>query len=292
VSSFLLYGAYGYTGSLIARIAITQGLRPVLAGRKAAPVADLARDLGLEHRVFDLDDAAAVDQGLRGMLAVLHCAGPFNRTSKPMADACLRTAVHYLDITGEVSVFEALAARNAEAKAAGVMLLPGVGFDVVPTDCLAAQLKQRLPSATRLTLAITSLGRVSRGTATTVVENAGGGGLVRKGGVLTPVPAAWKTRSIGFGEGPVKAITIPWGDVSTAYYSTGIPISRSTLPPRWAPASRPGQVGSWAACSPLRGCSTFSSGASRAVRQGRPMKSGRRAAALCGERWPMTRAGK
>lgn len=221
--SFLLYGATGYTGWLIARTAIGQGMRPVLAGRNANAVAELAREHGLEHHVFGLDEPAAIDQGLRGMSAVLHCAGPFAHTSRPMADACLRSGVHYLDITGEISVFEALAARDDEAKAAGVMLLPGVGFDVVPSDCLAAHLKRRLPSATRLTLAITSLGRVSRGTATTIVENLRGGGMVRENGVLKTVPPAWKTRAIDFGEGPVKAITIPWGDVATAFYSTRIP---------------------------------------------------------------------
>ena len=42
-----------------------------------------------------------------------------------MADACLRNRVHYLHITGEIDVFEALAARDAEAKSRGVMLLPG-----------------------------------------------------------------------------------------------------------------------------------------------------------------------
>jgi short subunit dehydrogenase-like uncharacterized protein len=220
---FLLYGANGYTGSLIARTAVAQGFRPVLAGRNATALNELAHALGLEHRVFGLDDPAAIDHGLRGMAAVLHCAGPFAHTSKRIADACVRTGVHYLDVTGEISVFEALAARSAEANAAGVMLLPGVGFDVVPSDCLAAHLKRCLPSATRLTLAITALGRVSRGTATTIVESLGRGGMVRENGVLRTVPAAWKTRAIDFGEGPVKAITIPWGDVATAFYSTGIP---------------------------------------------------------------------
>jgi short subunit dehydrogenase-like uncharacterized protein len=223
VPNFLIYGANGYTGSLIARAAVAAGLRPVLAGRNAAALAALARELQLEQRVFVLDDPLAVDAGLRGMSAVLHCAGPFAHTFKPMADACLRGSVHYLDITGEVAVFEALAARAAEAKAAGVLLLPGAGFDVVPSDCLAAHVKRRLPSARRLTLAISSLTGVSRGTATTIVESIGRGGLVRKGGVLTRVPAAWKTRPIDFGDGPIKAITIPWGDVSTAYYSTQIP---------------------------------------------------------------------
>jgi short subunit dehydrogenase-like uncharacterized protein len=220
---FLIYGANGYTGSLIAREAVVRGQRPILAGRHAELLASLARELGLEHRTFALDSPDAVADGIRGVRVVLHCAGPFAHTSKPMADACLRTGVHYLDITGEVGVFEALAARDREAQAAQVMLLPGVGFDVVPTDCLAAHLKRRLPSANRLALGFQTFGRVSRGTATTMVENIARGGMVRQDGVLRPVPAAWKTRVIDFGAGPTKAITIPWGDVSTAFHSTGIP---------------------------------------------------------------------
>lgn len=220
MADLLIYGANGYTGTLIAREAAARGQRPVLAGRNSEAIASLARSLGLEHRAFALDDPAA---GLRGARVVLHCAGPFSRTSKPMADACLRTGVHYLDVTGEAAVFEALAARDAEARAAGVMLLPGAGFDVVPSDCLAAHLKRRLPTATRLTLAFQALGGVSRGTALTILENMPRGGLVRQGGTLTPVPAAWKVRTIDFGAGPVVTMTIPWGDVASAYYSTGIP---------------------------------------------------------------------
>ncbi|HEX8708960.1 MAG TPA: saccharopine dehydrogenase NADP-binding domain-containing protein [Pyrinomonadaceae bacterium] len=222
-AGFLLYGANGYTGNLIARQAVERGLRPILAGRDRAGVEGLAKELGLESRIFALDDAPLIAAALQGMAVLLHCAGPFSRTSKPLADACLRTQTHYLDITGEAQVFEALAARDGEAADAGVMLLPGVGFDVVPSDCLAAHLKARLPSATKLVLGIHGLGRLSRGTATTMVENLNRGGLVRQGGRLTPVPAAWKTRAIDFGRGPVKATTIPWGDVATAFYSTGIP---------------------------------------------------------------------
>jgi len=222
-SNFLLYGASGYTGSLIARLAVQRGLRPILAGRNSTKIAPLSTQLGLEYRAFSLDDDAAVDEALADVVAVLHCAGPFSHTSKPMVSGCLRTKRHYLDITGEVAVFEAIAARNHDAKAAGIMLLPGVGFDVVPSDCLAAHLKTRLPSATRLALGFQALGKISRGTATTMVEAQNQGGLVRRGGVLTPVPAAWKTRLIDFGQGAVEATTIPWGDVSTAFYSTGIP---------------------------------------------------------------------
>jgi short subunit dehydrogenase-like uncharacterized protein len=223
MSDLLIYGANGYTGELTAREAVARGLRPVLAGRSAAPLAALANELGLEHRVFALDAPTAIDDGLRGVRAALNCAGPFEFTARPLADACLRRRVHYLDITGEIAVFEALAAKDREARAAGVTLLPSSGFDVVPSDCLAAHLKRRLPTATALTLGFQGLGRVSRGTAATAVANLRRGGMVRRGGVLTPVPAAWKTRTIDFGRGPVRAMTIPWGDVATAYRSTGIP---------------------------------------------------------------------
>ena len=223
MANYLIYGANGYTGALIAREAWVRGHRPVLAGRNAPAVEVLARELGLEHRTFGLDDPAAVVPSLAGMTAVLNCAGPFTRTAAPLAEACLQARVHYLDVTGEIAVFEALAARDPEALVAGVMLLPGVGFDVVPSDCLAVHLKRRLPGATRLALGFQSPGRMSRGTATTVVENLHRGGAVRRGGVLTKVPAAWRERTIDFGAGPRRAVTIPWGDVSTAWRSTGIP---------------------------------------------------------------------
>jgi short subunit dehydrogenase-like uncharacterized protein len=220
---WLLYGANGYTGELVARLAAAQGHRPILAGRSADGVCTLSEQLGLERRLFSLEEPSRIDEALAGMSVVLHCAGPFSRTSRPMADACLRTRTHYLDITGEVGVFEALAARDAEARAAGVMLLPGCGFDVVPTDCLAAHLARRLPGARRLALGFQAGGRLSRGTATTAIEGLGRPGLVRREGVLTPVPVASKTRAIDFGAGPRRAVTIPWGDLSTAWHSTGIP---------------------------------------------------------------------
>lgn len=220
---WLIYGANGYTGELIAREAAARKMGPILSGRSATAVSPLARELGLEHRIASLDGPAALDAVLDGVSLVMHCAGPFSRTSKPMVDACLRRRAHYLDITGEIVVFERCAARDEEARDAGVMLLPGIGFDVVPTDGVAAHLHSRLPSATHLALAFQVSGGVSRGTATTAVENLHRGGMIRKDGVLTPVPPAWRTRAIDFGRGPRPAVTIPWGDVSTAFHSTGIP---------------------------------------------------------------------
>ncbi|HEY2785643.1 MAG TPA: saccharopine dehydrogenase NADP-binding domain-containing protein [Fimbriiglobus sp.] len=220
---FLIYGAAGYTGALIAREAARRSLRPVLAGRTAEPVQRLASDLGLEHRVFSLETGEAVAQGIRDAKVVLNCAGPFSQTAQPVASACLQTGSYYLDITGEAAVFESLAALSTDARAAVITLLPGVGFDVVPSDCLAVHLKRRLPTANRLTLAFQSAGKLSQGTVLTALERMADGGLVRENGKLKQVPAAWKTRTIDFGDGPVRAMTIPWGDVATAFHSTGIP---------------------------------------------------------------------
>ena len=222
---FLLYGANGYVGEAAARLAVQQGLKPILAGRDAAKIEPLAKELGLEHRACALDDSAGLDRALRGVPLVLHLAGPYKFTAQPMVDACLRAGVHYLDITGEIPVFEALAARDAEAKAKKVMLLPAVGFDVVPTDCLAAHLKRRLPSATRLTLAFQSIGRsgLPPGTQRTMIELLPFGDRVRKGGKLVVPEPGVKTRSVDFGQGPVEATRFTWGDVFTAWYTTGIP---------------------------------------------------------------------
>lgn len=222
--TFLIYGANGYTGELITRFAADRGMKPIIAGRNEAAIKSIAEKYGFEYRTFALDETEKLDAALNEVAMVLHCAGPFSLTSKAMGEACLRTKTHYTDITGEIAVFEACAAADQKAKDAGIMVMPGVGFDVVPSDCLAMHLKDRLPSATYLTLAWYGLGRMSHGTQATMTMNVGKGGAVRRDGKIMPVPAAWRTREIDFGNGVVKTgVTIPWGDVSTAYHSTGIP---------------------------------------------------------------------
>lgn len=222
--NFLIYGANGYTGELITRYAVERGMRPIVAGRNEAAIRELAQKHELEYRIFSLDESEKLDAALNEVAMVLHCAGPFSLTSRQMGEACLRSKTHYTDITGEIAVFEACAAADQKAKDAGIMVMPGVGFDVVPSDCLARHLKDRLPTATNLILAFYGKGRLSHGTQATMTMNAGKGGAVRRDGKITPVPAAWRTRKIDFGNGEIKTgVTIPWGDVATAYYSTGIP---------------------------------------------------------------------
>lgn len=211
----IVYGAYGYTGELVARRAAERGLSPVLAGRDSERLVRLARELGCEWRAFPLTDADAARRGIRGAAAVIHCAGPFVRTFRPMAEACVEEKVHYLDITGEVPVFEALVAMDAPARAAGITLLPGAGFDIVPSDCLAAHLAAKLPGARSLVLALGGLDRPSRGTARTMLEHAGAARSRPGGG-----PAQ---RTFDLGRGPVTCVAVPWADGFTAPRSTGIP---------------------------------------------------------------------
>ena len=219
MTNWMIYGANGYTGELLAREAARRGQKPVLAGRSAEKITALARELGCEARLFELD---RID--LTGVSLVVHCAGPFSRTSAPMVRACLDRAVHYLDITGEIAVFESVFAKDEEAKQRGVVLLPGVGFDVVPTDCLAAMLHRRLPDAVELWLAFAQRrGGVSRGTMNTMIESIGQGGAIRRDGKIERVPMLFDIRTIPFERGTRPAMTIPWGDIATAYRTTQIP---------------------------------------------------------------------
>ncbi len=222
MGGILLYGATGYTGRLIAQKAKATGLDIRLAGRSRESVAAVAEPLGLPCVAAALDDPAALDAAVKGSALVLHVAGPFSATSKPMVEACLRNRVHYLDITGEIDVFEACAARDAAAKAAGIMLMPGVGFDVVPSDCMAAHVKRRLPGAIALTLAMNGLSSMSRGTAKTSVEALGKGTAVRRDGRIVEIDEVPR-RKLDFGNGPEPVVGLSWGDVSTAWYTTGIP---------------------------------------------------------------------
>lgn len=219
----LVYGANGYTGALIAEEAARRGLAPVLAGRNRGEVEALAQRLGLRSRVFGLDDAAAVARGLDDIDVLLNCAGPFSRTAAPLLDACLQRRVHYLDITGEIDVFAHCHRADARARERGIVVAPGVGFDVVPTDGVAALLKRALPDANTLVLAFEAGGGTSPGTAKTSVEGLARGGRARVGGELVDVPLAWKTRTFVRDGVERSATTIPWGDLYTAYVSTGIP---------------------------------------------------------------------
>ena len=221
--ALLIYGASGYMGELTTRQAVAAGLQPVLGGRRAEAIAPLAKELGLSTRVASLDDQPGLDGALDGIDAVLNCAGPFPATTMPMARACLRAGAHYMDLAGEVPEYEALLVRDGEARAAGVMLMPGVGFGIVPTDCMAVHLKRRMPDAVRLELSFQAVGGVTRGTATNIFTGLHKPGVQRRGGVLVKALPAERGHELDLGAGRTRVFTNPWrGDLTTAYRSTQI----------------------------------------------------------------------
>lgn len=220
----MIYGATGYTGKLVAAEAVRCGLDIILAGRDPEKLKAVAEPLGCESQAIALTDTTRLCAALEDVAAVLHIAGPFSHTARPMVDACLETRTHYLGVTGEIDVFEAIARRNADAKAADVLLLPGVGFDVVPSDCLAVHTAARVEEPTRLRIAIAGMdGGVSRGTAKSAIESLGDGLRIRKDGILRTLPPGSLEHDFDFGAGPTRGLAMPWGDVATAFYSTKIP---------------------------------------------------------------------
>jgi short subunit dehydrogenase-like uncharacterized protein len=242
----MIYGANGFTGRLVAARAAARGHRPVLAGR-SREVASVAAALGLPSRVFDLADASRAREAVADCHVVAHCAGPFAATSRPMIDACLAAGGHYVDITGEIAVFEAARRRDDEARGRGSVVCPGVGFDVIPTDCVAATLAAALPDATHLALGFDTGSGMSSGTARTAAAALPDGSRVRRDGRLEMIPLGSLTRTIDFGRGPRHAVAIPWGDVATAFATTGIPNIEVYVPlPRAVSLTL-------RACHPLRG---------------------------------------
>ena len=219
----LIYGANGYTGRLILGRLPEYKLTAMIAGRNAAEISELAMRYHLPFEIVELTEKDKLLNLLQDIMVVLHVAGPFKYTAKPMIEACIESGTHYLDITGEIDVFEMAKQYSEAAKEAGIMLMPGAGFDVVPTDCMALYLKNKLPSATSLKLAFVTLGGgLSHGTALTMIEGLGEGGAVRVGGSIVRKPIGHKGRWIEFSDKRLFVMTIPWGDVATAYFTTGI----------------------------------------------------------------------
>lgn len=224
MKKIIVYGSYGYTGKLIVEECRKKNLEIILSGRNKEALQQQSDASGYPLVVVDINDQAGLVHLLNQGAVVIHCGGPFRHTAQKMADACLQTKTHYTDITGEYGVFELLAGYDAKGKEAGITLLPGTGFDVVPSDCLALHLKNKLPTATHLQLAFTmSKGGLSRGTKKSMTEGLGYGGVVRKDGNLVPINLGDKIMEIDFGGFKTPTLCIPWGDISTAWRSTGIP---------------------------------------------------------------------
>ena len=219
----MIYGATGYTGRLLASRSLAHRLSPVLAGRDEARLRRLAAPLGLEYYAAYLDDPAALVRLLQGVRLVLNAAGPFVATAGPLVAACLATGTHYLDVAGEPAVFAALQRWDELARRRGVMLLPGAGFVVVATDCLAAHVARRLPGAVRLRIGISRPVIAGRGTLRTAIRYVGAGCHVRRAGRLILLPWSGLEHDFDYGRGLRTSLAVESADVITAGCTTGIP---------------------------------------------------------------------
>ena len=220
-SRVLLYGAYGYTGRLAAELAAVKKLDVVLAGRNKDALAALGDRLSLPTRVVGLDDPKRLSEVLKDITCVVHMAGPFVTTSPPMLDACLATQTNYIDITGEIEVFEAMWSRKEEIRRAGITAVPGAGFDVVPTDCLAAYVAGKLERPASLVIALRGLESASQGTLRTAIRQVSKPVLCRRAGAIVALDDR-SPRWIDFGSGDEPCVPVSWGDVATAFHSTGV----------------------------------------------------------------------
>ena len=220
--SILVYGATGYTGQLIARTARQLAMSVTIAGRNQAKLRALAVETGFGHSAVELADTANLIAIVAAHDVVLHAAGPFSKTAEPMVEACLAGGTHYLDITGEIAIFEAHRALDRRARDAGIMIMSGVGFDVVASDCLVLHLRARTPDAVTLTLAMRGMGDMSRGSGKTAIEAINSGTATRRDGTIVQAKKVPRRR-LQFGNQAVDCVGISWGDIAAAYYTTGIP---------------------------------------------------------------------
>jgi short subunit dehydrogenase-like uncharacterized protein len=220
--SWLLYGAYGYTGTLIAQQAKDRGHNPILAGRSADKLIPLAEKLDLDYMIFDLKDEDNVLRVVKEFDLVFHAAGPYKYTSGPMLKACLKGKTNYLDITGEIPILEQNFTYDSQAKKNGIVIISGVGFDVVSTDCLAKYVSNKVSNPTSLEIGINSISNLSPGTLKTMFEYNRMGQMVRRNGKLVPLEKEYK-REVKFIDKEIEVRPVTWGDLSTAYRTTGIP---------------------------------------------------------------------
>ena len=221
--ALLIYGATGYTAGLIISRARDLGLRPILAARNGDQLELTARRWDLEYRLARLDEPKSLAVALDGVSVVLNAAGPFSDTAAPVMTACLQANAHYLDISGELDTLLTLEGSHRAAAARGVMLMPGVGFDVVPSDCLCAHAARALPDLECLRIAVSGLELVSRGSLKTLASELAAKPKQRRAGQLCELEPGALNRSFDFGDGQRACTAVTWGDLVTAYYTCGAP---------------------------------------------------------------------
>ncbi|MVA37363.1 saccharopine dehydrogenase family protein [Agrobacterium vitis] len=221
MKKMMIYGATGYTGRMVAEHAKSAGIQVVLAGRSEGALVKLAIEHGVECRVFALDDADTIDQNLLGISVLLNCAGPFMRTAKPLMEASIRKGMHYLDTAAELDSYRLAELLDGDARAAGVMLMPGGGGSVAMLGSLAGHAVARVQNPRKIQIAMHVAGGMSRGSAISATENMTAETLARVDGELVTV--ANSIRKFDFGQGAVDSFQVTLPDLITIWRATGVP---------------------------------------------------------------------
>lgn len=212
----LVYGAAGYMGQLFLKQARHANFDLVLGSRSKI-------DTNYPLRLFSLENHASIVENIKDVKLVINLAGPFKNTNKPLVEACIAKGTHYIDIAGEVAELETVFTYNEKAKEANVMLMPGAGFGVVPTDIAANMTKEKLPDATYLKIAYVTDGGASRGTLKTLLGDINKAGVILENGVYKKAMPASKSIELRTNNKEYRLVYNPWrADLFTAKISTGI----------------------------------------------------------------------
>ena len=210
-----VYGATGYTGTLVAAELARRGVPMILAGRDALKLdaaAAAARAAGGEVagvRAASIDDPQALIGALQDAAVVINAAGPFVRTGAPVLRAAIAAGTHYLDTTGEQPwIRDTFEVFGADLERAGAAAVAGMGFDYVPGDLLCHLVGRTAAPLRELIVAYDVHGfDPTRGTMRSSLEMLKGGDVVYADGRWVPAPAAVTRARVVFPE-PVGRQTV------------------------------------------------------------------------------------
>jgi short subunit dehydrogenase-like uncharacterized protein len=222
--TIVLYGATGYTGRLVVDELERRGLDYVLSGRDEAKLARLAGDRGAEARAVALDDEPALRELFADASVVISCAGPFTLAGDALVRAAIDTGTHYVDSTGEQPFIKMVFDNHgAAAERTGVALVPALGFDYAPGDCIAGLAARGHEPLEEVVLAYAVRGfGMSRGTMRSALEIAKGGDVVYTDGDWRPTPFGVFRANFDFPEpiGRQVMSRYPSGEVVTVPHHT------------------------------------------------------------------------
>lgn len=209
-----VFGANGHTGRFVAAELARRGVAARWIGRDPTALSQLQAGLGHgDMHVASAADPASLLAAFEGLSAVINCAGPFFDTCRPVIAAALEAGCHYLDVTAEqVTVLDTIDTFDADAKAAGRVVMPAMAFFGGLADLLVTSIVGDWPDVDEIEIAVAlDSWHPTAGTRLTGERNTATR-LVVRNGTLAPVPSppptlAWDFPE-PFGSQPVSCVAL------------------------------------------------------------------------------------